>query len=507
MADSRLRTALDELVEADHLRLEADSLEAGALAYLAEHYTACDDVPVTLPAVEVFSVIGSEGTPPVSDFLVLELAAARGISTLAAAESLTAVLNLKYRHPKAFNDVLCLRLPLWIAKKVSFLCAELSPEACKRVDAEWSRRQVGLEPGRKFSLVKGLIAKADPELAAAKVAKAREQRYVTVGMFADGTMQASAKLDVLDGMYLDAATDRIADILIEQGASETKKVLRAKALGILATPARALRLMQSAMQPALSDEPHPDTQHQCGDRLCGAITVHPDKLLPKARIVLHIASDGSGAPGSVTRIEGVGALPTTTLNNLLTDVRVSVHPVVDLNEVTSVDRYEIPTRLRDAVESRHPYDAFPFSHRRSRGLDLDHTAPYEPGGPPGQTRLNNLAPLNRRAHRAKTSRAWTLSRDRAGDLVWESPLGYQYAVTPLGTFRVQKPIGRELMRTALATTHLGMQNLGNASTHTLSYADEPRSSHQATAANRADTPRSGATRRPAPSTNPEALTL
>lgn len=94
---------------------------------------------------------------------------------------------------------------------------------------------------------------ADPALAAEQADKARADRYVTVGRYDDATMMASARLDVLDGMYLDASVDRIADILLSQGNPETKKVLRATALGILATPARALQMMQQAIQPALDD--------------------------------------------------------------------------------------------------------------------------------------------------------------------------------------------------------------------------------------------------------------
>jgi len=49
-------------------------------------------------------------------------------------------------------------------------------------------------------------------------------------------------MDALDALYLDATVDQLADILRtdEANAAHTKQVLRAKALGILATPALAL---------------------------------------------------------------------------------------------------------------------------------------------------------------------------------------------------------------------------------------------------------------------------
>lgn len=304
---------------------------------------------------------------------------------------------------------------------------------------------------------------ADPALAAEQADKARADRYVTVGRYDDATMMASARLDVLDGMCLDASVDRIADILLSQGNPETKKVLRATALGILATPARALQMMQQAIQPALddplneSDDWPAGASQNCpmtatapqegnmalrlapGHELCGRITTDPERLLPRATIVLHLAADPSGELSPVGRLEQAGAVPIAKLNELLADVRVTVRPVVDLNETPSVDRHEIPESIRQAVLSRYPYDAFPFSNRSARHLDLDHTIPYLEGGPPGQTRWRNLTPLHRRAHRAKTCGAWLVHRDDDGDLIWTSPLGYRYAITPWGTTPLPGP--------------------------------------------------------------------
>ena len=68
--------------------------------------------------------------------------------------------------------------------------------------------------------------------------------------------------------------------------------------------------------------------------------------------------------------------------------------------------------------------------------DLDHTIPYVPpdeGGPPGQTNPQNLAPLCRRHHRAKTFTGWTYERARDGTHTWTSPHGHTWTVGPDGT--------------------------------------------------------------------------
>ena len=69
-------------------------------------------------------------------------------------------------------------------------------------------------------------------------------------------------------------------------------------------------------------------------------------------------------------------------------------------------------------------------------MDLDHTQPLraeELGGPPGQTRLDNLGPMARSSHRAVTHGGWRRSQPEPGYFVHRSPQGYVYLVTNQGT--------------------------------------------------------------------------
>lgn len=434
-----LRAAVDELVEAEQLRREADSLEAAAIAYLAEHYVVTGHEPVDAPLDDEFGFLAADGTPPISDFLSLEVAAVKGITTMAASELISTIVNLKYRHPRTWDDVVSLRVPLWIASRAVSECRKLPHAVAVQVDARWATRHPGLPTARKFRLLRGLVAAADPTLVAQKAREALADRHVVVGTNEDTTMWLGGRLNTIDALQLDAQLDQIADILTEQGATQPKRVLRATALGILATPARALNLLQSAIQPDL-------LSHDTPGHLCGAVGVDPEKLLPRAQIVLHVGATPDGELGPVVRTDRVAHLPLTALADLLTDVRVTVRPVIDLNETPAVDRYEIPEQLRLAATTRHPYDMFPFSGRSTRGLDLDHTTPWQPAGAPDQTSLNNLAPLNRRAHRAKTARTWTLTRGpNTNELIWESPLGFTYTVDENGTHRTDPLTPHELV--------------------------------------------------------------
>jgi hypothetical protein len=100
---------------------------------------------------------------------------------------------------------------------------------------------------------------------------------------------------------------------------------------------------------------------------------------------------------------------------------------------------EIPERIREAIRLINPADAFPYASSTSRNLDLDHTIAYRPpdhGGPPGQTRVGNLAPLTRPHHRIKTHSRWQARQPFPGVLIWRSPHGRMYLVDQTGTRRL-----------------------------------------------------------------------
>lgn len=172
---------------------------------------------------------------------------------------------------------------------------------------------------------------------------------------------------------------------------------RATALGILADPARAFQLLNGENAPSQET----------------------------ISVVLHLAERHLSDELLIARLEGHGPLSRQTWINLLGHDRITIRPVVDLNAIEPVDRYEIPDRLRDAITWRSPVDMFPSGNRAARGCDLDHTIPYDHtrGGPPGQTRIDNLAPISRRAHRAKTARLGKLVRGCHGGLHHRGRLG------------------------------------------------------------------------------------
>jgi hypothetical protein len=99
-------------------------------------------------------------------------------------------------------------------------------------------------------------------------------------------------------------------------------------------------------------------------------------------------------------------------------------------------RYRPPRHLSDHVIGRDGECAFPFCAHRARRSDLDHVVPY----PCGSTSADNLQPLHRRHHNAKTQAGWRVKRDfSTGGAQWTSPTGRQYRTKPPERWPMPKP--------------------------------------------------------------------
>ncbi len=160
---------------------------------------------------------------------------------------------------------------------------------------------------------------------------------------------------------------------------------------------------------------------------------------PSGISVSEVGVTAGGLPaGGVVFVEKWGALLTEQLPQFLAGSRVVVRPVVNPNTISPVDGYQTPTKMRFALNSRNPYDVFPYGTKPAANCEADHTIAYQPGDP-GQTRLGNLGPLSKFTHRAKTHGGWQLAQPEPGVYQWTSPAGYQYQVTANGTTRIETP--------------------------------------------------------------------
>ena len=131
-------------------------------------------------------------------------------------------------------------------------------------------------------------------------------------------------------------------------------------------------------------------------------------------------------------VERLGPLTAATIQSWLRTSRFTLQPVLDMARTDAVDGYEPPQWMRELVVLRDRTCVHPNCDRSSRDCDLDHIEAFvemDDGGPPGQTRPDNLAPLCRRHHRAKTHHGWTYHRNADGSYTWTDPFGRKYVVT------------------------------------------------------------------------------
>ncbi len=154
---------------------------------------------------------------------------------------------------------------------------------------------------------------------------------------------------------------------------------------------------------------------------------------PKVVMHVHLTDETLRAGRGVVRTD-TGPITLEQLQRFLIqhDANVTIHPVTDPAATASTDAYEIPLRLRRAMSIRHPRSVFPHSPTTHR-LDLDHTAPYDRNGPPGQTGMHNLGPLARCEHRAKTVGKWRARQPEPGTYLWRSTEGWIMITTNQGT--------------------------------------------------------------------------
>jgi hypothetical protein len=87
-------------------------------------------------------------------------------------------------------------------------------------------------------------------------------------------------------------------------------------------------------------------------------------------------------------------------------------------------RYVWPAGLRHLIEIRQRTCAAPGCRRAAARCDIDHTVPFDQGGPTCEC---NGSPLCRRHHRCKQAPGWYLAQNQPGVMTWRLPSGRAHA--------------------------------------------------------------------------------
>lgn len=342
-----------------------------------------------------------EGVPRIAEFAHLELSAALGLSPAKMLDEMGALLDLSFRLPCLWQQVVAAEVPVWKAMTVAERTTLLSQADCRQIDcflgaiAAWSQARICRH-------VDNLIARINPDEFDAQCARAQSTRRVQITHEESSSIAyVDATLSATDAIALDNTITRLAGLLADADELSIDE-RRSQALGILATPHYAARLLDEGSASR--------------------------SLQPAATVIVHV--DDS----PVAQIDGHGSVGLKQLRQMFAHTRVTIRPVLDPRALTPIDRHDPSGDMRLALQTREPYEVFPYSNVRSRSCDIDHTQAFDPDGLSGQTRLDNLGPLSRSVHRAKTHAHWRLEQVATGVYEWHSPLGFIYTVVNGRTF-------------------------------------------------------------------------
>jgi len=374
------------------------------------------------PALDVLDgeeSLGGDGTPAVAAFTPEPFALSMGMSPSAGARMIADALDLVHRLPLLWQRVRRLEVPAWQARRVAQQTHALPFDGARWVDERLAAVRL---PGPV--VVDRLVAQASAEFDPERHQDREEQAQAGWGVQVDhpdpvdsvGTSHLTASGDTLILSELHDLVTAIAQRLHHNGDHSALGVRKIKALQWITQAAKG----QGTLDLAAFDL---------------------DALSDRVRVYVHLdAADldtglGGEAALACGEVERLGAATLTKIRSWVGHRRVTVQPVLDLRRSGAVDAHDAPTWMRELVILRDGTCVFPGCTTPARSCDLDHLAPYvspDDGGPPGQTRPDNLACLCRRHHRAKTLRRWRYQRIPDGHYLWQGPHGATYLTRPTG---------------------------------------------------------------------------
>jgi len=409
------------LALAEESEVQARAAERRKLRYVAQWCVlnpALDDDPAVWSDAGPLAGgcderVGGEGTPAVRPFAAEQLGAALGISSYAATQLMSDVLDLRHRLPRIWARVEALEIPSFRARRIAQATTGLSKAAAAFVDAELAPVAGSCGSRRIDRAIAEAKASVDPETVADAEEQAKECWGVSLshgpvdgpGAWA-GTSWLEAAGDTLDLTRFHDLVCEVAEQVRLDGDDSPLEIRKARALGVIADRYHGL-----------------DPRRGRGDG-------------GRTRLYLHVNVADLDTPGALGTAERLGPVTLARIRDWLQHSRATIVPVLDPGARRSLDRHDPDERMREQVILRDGHCVFPWCETDARSSDLDHLEPYrdpDDGGPPGQTNPENLAPLCRRHHRGKTARHFRYRRNPDGSYTWRFPLGRSYLVSGVGT--------------------------------------------------------------------------
>ncbi len=152
--------------------------------------------------------VAGPGAPLVSEFALMEYAAALGVTTESGFAQVGGILELRYRLPLLWGRVVEGRLPLWRAKRIAAHTTSLPRAGAAQVDRHLAPVAHSCSWAQLDRTVEEAMVRYDPAAAEAKRREAAERRHVDVHadqVSFDGTVHIDAEVDLADALDLEVA--------------------------------------------------------------------------------------------------------------------------------------------------------------------------------------------------------------------------------------------------------------------------------------------------------------
>ena len=207
-----------------------------------------ESVADTLGGIDRFADLAGPGAPLVSEFAVVEVAAALGRTTDSGRALVGQVVEAKHRLPRTWARVVDGTVPTFRLRAITDTTRALSFEAAGFVDRMLApvAHKVGLPTIERLAAEAG--ARFDPETVEADAADAADGLFFDIDLRGRrsigeaGTVPVSGLLDRADAEDLDAAVSRLAEEQALLGSTGPLSQRRAAAVGELARRDTALDL-------------------------------------------------------------------------------------------------------------------------------------------------------------------------------------------------------------------------------------------------------------------------
>lgn len=382
-----------------------------------------------------------DGSPWFPEDVVDEFGCAMGWSLRTATAWLRDAVELAWRLPATWQALTRGGLDPFRARHLARLTSSCSLHVASEVDRLVGSRLASLSRRYVERLVLEVSARVDGLAPAGESSR-------NVEFFHPGGADASfveASMDAGDAKALEETVARLAAHLAALGDGDDLGVRRSKALGVLASPAQALELLE--MTPG---------QVRAAAEDAGVSRIDPRLLTPHRQsttIHVHVTDVALLSGDGVTDAVRLGDLAVRRVHELVGHSQVVIRPVIDAARVAGEQRYAPTADMVEVIRQRHRTCTFPYCTRASESCDLDHREPHprvrdragrdragrdQPAGrdDPPPTRLDNLQPLCRHHHRLKTHLGWRCTlpdADHPTTIWWTSPDDRRYTTTPVAT--------------------------------------------------------------------------